>query len=135
HAALPSGPRASERRERPTGVELAVVGVGAHREHALGTHARAAYQNGRRASDVDPLARLAFPLRRGGGGARDLSAAALLEVYRRMRTIRAFEEKLGELVAAGKLAGFLHLYAGEEAVAGGVCSHLGDPDWVGSTHR
>ena len=52
-----------------------------------------------------------------------------------MRMIRAFEEKLAELVAAGKLAGFLHLYAGEEAVAVGVCSHLTDVDIVNSTHR
>ena len=44
-----------------------------------------------------------------------------------MRTIRGFEEKLVELVTAGKLAGFLHLYAGEEAVAVGVCAHLARP--------
>jgi pyruvate dehydrogenase E1 component alpha subunit len=65
----------------------------------------------------------------------DLTGAALLDAYRRMRTIRAFEEKLAELVAAGRLAGFLHLYAGEEAVAVGVCSQLGARDWVASTHR
>jgi pyruvate dehydrogenase E1 component alpha subunit len=65
----------------------------------------------------------------------DLAADALLDAYRRMRTIRAFEEKLAELVAGGKLAGFLHLYAGEEAVAVGVCAHLGARDWVASTHR
>jgi pyruvate dehydrogenase E1 component alpha subunit len=65
----------------------------------------------------------------------DLSRDALLEAYRQMRTIRGFEEKLAELVTAGKLAGFLHLYAGEEAVAVGVCSHLSDRDIVTSTHR
>jgi len=65
----------------------------------------------------------------------DLSKDALVDVYRQMRTIRAFEDKLQELVASGKLAGFLHLYAGEEAVAVGVCSHLSDADVVGSTHR
>jgi pyruvate dehydrogenase E1 component alpha subunit len=65
----------------------------------------------------------------------DLAKDALVDVYRRMRTIRAFEDKLQELVASGKLAGFLHLYAGEEAVAVGVCSHLSDTDIVGSTHR
>jgi pyruvate dehydrogenase E1 component alpha subunit len=59
----------------------------------------------------------------------------LVDVYRRMRTIRSFEEKLAELVAAGRLAGFLHLYAGEEAVAVGVCAHLSDRDLVCSTHR
>ncbi len=65
----------------------------------------------------------------------DLSRDDLLGVYRRMRTIRAFEEKLQELVAAGKVGGFMHLYVGEEAVAVGVCTHLGDADYVGSTHR
>ena len=63
------------------------------------------------------------------------SRDTLLDVYRRMRTIRAFEEKLQELVAAGKVGGFMHLYAGEEAVAVGVCAHLSERDVVGSTHR
>jgi pyruvate dehydrogenase E1 component alpha subunit len=65
----------------------------------------------------------------------ELGRDALVDVYRRMRTIRAFEEKLTELVAGGKIGGFLHLYAGEEAVAVGVCAHLGTRDWVASTHR
>jgi pyruvate dehydrogenase E1 component alpha subunit len=65
----------------------------------------------------------------------DLSRDQLCDAYRRMRTIRLFEEKLAELVTAGNLAGFLHLYAGEEAVAVGVCSHLSDADVVCSTHR
>ena len=65
----------------------------------------------------------------------DLSRDDLVDVYRQMRTIRSFEEKLVELVGAGRLAGFLHLYAGEEAVAVGVCAHLGDRDIVSSTHR
>jgi TPP-dependent pyruvate/acetoin dehydrogenase alpha subunit len=33
------------------------------------------------------------------------------------------------------MGGFLHLYIGEEAVAAGVCAHLGEQDWVASTHR
>ena len=65
----------------------------------------------------------------------DLSRDDLIGVYRRMRTIRAFEEKLLELVSQGKIGGFMHLYAGEEAVAVGVCDQLGDDDYVGSTHR
>jgi pyruvate dehydrogenase E1 component alpha subunit len=64
-----------------------------------------------------------------------LSTEQLMDVYRRMRRIRAFEEQLAELVNTGRLAGFLHLYAGEEAVAVGVCAHLGDRDYVASTHR
>src|SRR6059036_3716536 len=64
-----------------------------------------------------------------------LSTESLMDLYRQMRRIRAFEEKLAELVNAGQLAGFLHLYAGQEAVAVGVCAHLGDGDYVASTHR
>jgi pyruvate dehydrogenase E1 component alpha subunit len=65
----------------------------------------------------------------------ELDRDLLLGAYRKMRTIRAFEEKLGELVTTGKLGGFMHLYVGEEAVAVGVCSHLDDQDTVASTHR
>ena len=65
----------------------------------------------------------------------DLSRQRLLEAYRKMRMIRSFETKLGELVTAGKMGGFMHLYAGEEAVAVGVCAHLSNQDAVASTHR
>lgn len=65
----------------------------------------------------------------------ELDRERLLEAYRTMRTIREFEEKLGALVAAGKMGGFMHLYAGEEAVATGVCLALRDDDVVASTHR
>ncbi len=65
----------------------------------------------------------------------DFSRDQLIDFYRRMRLIRTFEDKLADLVMAGKLPGFFHLYAGEEAVAVGVCSHLGDRDYITSTHR
>jgi pyruvate dehydrogenase E1 component alpha subunit len=65
----------------------------------------------------------------------ELPREQLLDVYRKMRRIRAFEEKLNDLVIAGKLGGFLHLYAGQEAVATGICAHLGDGDFVCSNHR
>jgi len=65
----------------------------------------------------------------------ELAREQLLDTYRKMRRIRAFEEKLNDLVTAGKLGGFLHLYAGQEAVATGVCAHLGDGDFVCSNHR
>src|SRR5512134_889671 len=64
-----------------------------------------------------------------------LTRPELLDAYRRMRMIRAFEGKLAELVTAGKMGGFMHLYAGEEAVAVGVCQQLRDTDFVASTHR
>ena len=60
----------------------------------------------------------------------ELSREQLLGVYRTLRRIRAFEEKLSDLVTAGKLRGFLHLYIGQEAVATGVCAHLGEQDYV-----
>jgi pyruvate dehydrogenase E1 component alpha subunit len=65
----------------------------------------------------------------------NLDRTQLLEAYRRMRRIRSFEERLNDLVTAGKMGGFMHLYLGEEAVAVGVCSHLSDQDIVTSTHR
>lgn len=58
-----------------------------------------------------------------------------LAAYRTMRTIRTFEQTLNELSQAGKVPGFLHLYAGAEAVAAGTCAHLGERDTVASTHR
>jgi pyruvate dehydrogenase E1 component alpha subunit len=61
--------------------------------------------------------------------------AHVLPAYRTMRTIRVFEQTLNELSQAGKVPGFLHLYAGSEAVAAGVSAHLGAADWVASTHR
>ena len=65
----------------------------------------------------------------------ELDRNTLLRAYRLMRTIRVFEEKVAELSLGGKLPGFLHLYAGEEATAVGVCLHLDDGDTLASTHR
>jgi TPP-dependent pyruvate/acetoin dehydrogenase alpha subunit len=65
----------------------------------------------------------------------ELSRDRLIETYRTMRTIRGFEQTLNELSQAGRVPGFLHLYAGEEAIAAGVCGALGDNDYVTSTHR
>jgi acetoin:2,6-dichlorophenolindophenol oxidoreductase subunit alpha len=65
----------------------------------------------------------------------ELTAEQLLEAYRVMRTIREFEERLHVEFATGEIPGFVHLYAGEEAIAAGVCAHLGSDDYVASTHR
>lgn len=54
---------------------------------------------------------------------------------KKMLEIRKFEDKVHELFAQGVLPGFVHLYAGEEAVAVGVCAHLTDSDSITSTHR
>jgi acetoin:2,6-dichlorophenolindophenol oxidoreductase subunit alpha len=59
----------------------------------------------------------------------------LLRAYRQMKTIREFEERLHVEIATGAIAGFTHLYCGQEAVAVGVCEHLGPKDYIVSTHR
>ena len=59
----------------------------------------------------------------------------LRHVYRQMRTIREFEERLHTEIATGEIPGFTHLYAGQEAVAVGVCEPLSDADYIASTHR
>jgi acetoin:2,6-dichlorophenolindophenol oxidoreductase subunit alpha len=65
----------------------------------------------------------------------DLSRDQLLGAYSTMRTIRSFEQTLNELSQAGRVPGFLHLYAGEEAIAAGVCASLEPQDYITSTHR
>ena len=64
-----------------------------------------------------------------------LQEAQLLELFRRMVLIRQFEEKTAEMYARGKITGFCHLYAGEEAVAVGAIYALYDKDYVLSTYR
>jgi len=64
-----------------------------------------------------------------------LSRDLLLEAYRQMRVIRTFEDRLHEEFAAGEIPGFVHLYAGQEACAVGMCMNLNDADVIGSTHR
>ena len=59
----------------------------------------------------------------------------LLDLYRHMVLIRRFEEKTAEMYSRGKITGFCHLYAGEEAVAVGAISALYDKDYVVSTYR
>jgi acetoin:2,6-dichlorophenolindophenol oxidoreductase subunit alpha len=56
-------------------------------------------------------------------------------MYEKMCEIRQFEDKVHEIFSKGILPGFVHLYAGEEAVAVGVCAHLDEKDYITSTHR
>jgi acetoin:2,6-dichlorophenolindophenol oxidoreductase subunit alpha len=65
----------------------------------------------------------------------DLTPSNLLEAYRVMRLIRAFEERLHVEFATGEIPGFVHLYAGEEAIATGICLLLDQRDRITSTHR
>ena len=74
-------------------------------------------------------------IREASNAGSQLSAEQLLSVYRQMRTIREFEERLHVDFSRGDIPGFVHLYAGEEATAVGIISHLGDGDRIASTHR
>ena len=72
---------------------------------------------------------------------------ALLNLYRTMCRIRAFEDA-AEVASQGGVAAFgqqsaaqvqvrgpLHLSTGQEAVPTGVCAHLNPTDYLTSTHR
>jgi len=65
----------------------------------------------------------------------DLSNDQKIDLYRKMVTIRLFEEKVQDLYARGLVPGLAHLYIGEEAVATGVCANLRKEDYITSTHR
>ena len=58
-----------------------------------------------------------------------------LQMYRRMQMIRLFEEQVNELYTRALMPGLAHLYAGEEAVAVGICEALRLDDYITSTHR
>jgi pyruvate dehydrogenase E1 component alpha subunit len=61
--------------------------------------------------------------------------ADMLHFYREMLLIRRFEEKAGQLYGMGKIAGFCHLYIGQEAVVVGMQSCLKDGDQVITGYR
>jgi pyruvate dehydrogenase E1 component alpha subunit len=58
-----------------------------------------------------------------------------LSYYRKMVMIRQFETLAGELFAASKIPGFIHLSIGQEASAVGVGSCLRTDDYLTTTHR
>ncbi len=76
-----------------------------------------------------------------------LSDQALLNLYRTMCRIRAFEDAAGIASQGGvavfgqqsadqvQVRGPLHLSTGQEAVPAGVCAHLRATDYLTSTHR
>jgi TPP-dependent pyruvate/acetoin dehydrogenase alpha subunit len=95
-----------------------------------------------------------------GGAAASLGLAAppapknLIEMLRLMRRIRHFEERLTGLyryesflnksdlagdmydfASKGVIAGAVHLYIGQEAVAVGICAALERDDYLTSNHR
>lgn len=72
---------------------------------------------------------------RGCVGSPDDDREVLFDLLTRMWLIRAFEEKVSELYARGRIKGLLHLGIGQEAVAVGAIGQLADDDLVFSGHR
>ncbi|TKG71698.1 alpha-ketoacid dehydrogenase subunit alpha/beta [Prauserella endophytica] len=60
---------------------------------------------------------------------------SLVESYRSMARIRAFEEKCLELSAAGIIKGSIHVCEGQEAIPVGAARALRPDDWVVATYR
>lgn len=65
----------------------------------------------------------------------DLDRNTQLDLYRLMSRIRRFEDRVHADVETDRFEGYVHCYAGEEAVAVGVISLLRDDDWLTSTYR
>ncbi len=66
---------------------------------------------------------------------QDLDSSHLVEMLRQMMLIRRFEDKAAEMYARGRIAGFLHLYSGEEAIAVGAINALNDDDHLFTHYR
>ena len=68
-------------------------------------------------------------------GAPEPQAAELIGYYREMLLIRRFEEKAGQLYGMGLIAGFCHLYIGQEAVVVGMHAASESQDSVITSYR
>lgn len=55
---------------------------------------------------------------------KEIGRERLLHLFTNMMLIRRFEERAGQMYQQKKIAGFLHLYIGQEAVATGMLDHL-----------
>lgn len=66
---------------------------------------------------------------------KGLGKARLIDLLRQMMLIRRFEEKAAEMYARGRIAGFLHLYIGEEAVAVGAIAAINKDDQIVTHYR
>ncbi|MGD0626941.1 MAG: thiamine pyrophosphate-dependent dehydrogenase E1 component subunit alpha, partial [Thermodesulfobacteriota bacterium] len=69
------------------------------------------------------------------GKTTETSKEKFREWYRKLMTIRRFEEKVDEFFRQGKITGAVHTSVGQEAVAVGVSAALEERDLVVATHR
>ena len=65
----------------------------------------------------------------------DLDRDTLLKLYTTMSRIRNFEERGIPETGQRRMSASVHSSAGQEAVPTGVCAHLTNEDYIGSTHR
>ncbi|MFN8626559.1 MAG: thiamine pyrophosphate-dependent enzyme [Candidatus Binatia bacterium] len=65
----------------------------------------------------------------------DLAREELVEMFRRMLRIRAFEDEACALIGAGTIQGAVHTSIGQEAAAVGACMALRQDDYIAGTHR
>lgn len=70
-----------------------------------------------------------------GKGNISLNTKVLLDFYRTMKKIRAFEYRVKELAQLNKVGGAAHPSVGQEAVAVGICAAVDERDQILSTHR
>jgi pyruvate dehydrogenase E1 component alpha subunit len=73
----------------------------------------------------------------GGSRIKELALEKddLVDLYRQMVLIREFEEHAEEQYARGRIAGFLHVYIGEEATGVGVVSAMQERDHLITHYR
>src|SRR5690606_39131330 len=79
-----------------------------------------------------------FRMYTGGGHTHEslgLSADDLHAMYRNMLLQRRFEERAAQMYGRQKIAGFLHLYIGQEAVSTGTVWALDDEDPIITAYR
>ena len=72
---------------------------------------------------------------REDGGAIATSSERLVDLYREMALIRAFEEATQKGFRQGKIGGYLHVYIGQEAVATGFLQAFKEGDRVITAYR
>ena len=66
---------------------------------------------------------------------QSLKSEDKIRLLRDMIRVRAFEFEALQKYQSGKMGGFLHLYIGQESVAVGACSLMGDNDHVITAYR
>ncbi len=85
---------------------------------------------------TDPSASIIPPEIQSGSRVNDLPPPEVLKrFYRDMLLIRRFEEKAGQLYGMGLIAGFCHLYIGQEAVVVGLQVSVGPGDTLITSYR